>query len=254
MTYDKALLDDIVKNKRINIANKKKDSITKICSFTVKGEESTTKSTTGLGIGDTIYPVINTTNFMDSHLDVHSKTIWNKSAKEQNGRTFFITDHNMSFDSIISYPQDVDIMLQEIEWRKLGLDADGVTTALIFKTTLKDYANKSYLNALKAGMPIEHSIRMRYIDVSLAVNDKDYEEEYKNWQAYISEVVNKDFAYETGYFYYVKEAAISTEGSAVLRGSNSITPTLTEAKQSTEPTQVTQEKQSNKYSYYKTNH
>ena len=57
--------------------------------------------------------------------------------------------------------------------------------------------------------------------------DKDYEEEYKAWQSYISEVANKELAYEKGYFYYIKEAAIAMEGSAVLRGSNSITPTLT---------------------------
>lgn len=227
MTYNKEFLSELVKNKKLAIADKKKDSIVKTCGFSVVSTSDETKSYKTAGIGDTIYPVINTTNFLDSHDDVHSKTIWNKSAKEQSGKTFFITDHNMSFDNVISYPGDVEIMLQEIEWRKLGLDVDGVTNALIFKTELKEYANKSYLSALKAGLPIEHSIRMRYIDLELCVNDKDYEEEYKAWQAYISEVANKELAYEKGYFYYIKEAAIAMEGSAVLRGSNSITPTLT---------------------------
>jgi len=225
------LIKALVENKRIITAKKKNAIKTKRCSVMVSSDSEQAKSHAGMGVGSTIYPVINTTNWLDSHDDCHSKTIWNKSAKEQTGKTFFLTDHNMSFDNVISYPQDVEIMLREVTWKELGQDIDGVTNALIFKTELKEYANKSYLSALKAGLPIEHSIRMRYIDLELCVNDKQYEDEYKAWQAYISEVANSEKAYDMGYFYYIKEAAIAGEGSAVLRGSNSVTPTLTDVKQ-----------------------
>lgn len=222
------LFAELVKNKKINIAKRKSTTKEKRCSFSVVSSDSgdTTKSAQ-LGIGSVIYPVINTTNFLDSHDDVHAKTIWNKSAKDQNGKTFFVTDHNLMFDNIISWPQDVEIMLQDMSWKELGQPFEGNTTALIFKTEIKDYANKGYVSALKAGMPIEHSIRMRYIDVELAIDDPNHEEEYKTWKTYIDEVANRDKAVSQGYFYYIKEAAIAMEGSAVLFGSNSATPTLT---------------------------
>ena len=244
------LIDALVATKRINIAKRKSAIKEKRCSFAIVSDSSdTTTKAISLGVGSTIYPVINTTNFLDSHDDVHGKSIWNKSAKEQSGKTFFITDHNLNFENIISWPQDVEIMLQEMTWKELGQDLPGSTVALIFKTEIKDYANKAYLSALKSGMPIEHSIRMRYIDVELAVDNPKYEEEHKVWKETIDLVANRELAEERGYYYYVKEAAISQEGSAVLFGSNSATPTLTEipTKQNIEPSSDTQKQESSYY-------
>ena len=45
--------------------------------------------------------VINTTNVMDSHSDVHMKGIWNKSIKEQKG-LMLLQEHKMSFSNIIT--------------------------------------------------------------------------------------------------------------------------------------------------------
>lgn len=254
-------LDALVANKQILIDAKKSEIKTKDCAFSLLPSKDATKAVgdgSDIGFGDTIYAVINTTNFMDSHEDVHAKSIWNKSAKEQNGKVYFVTDHKIEFGKIISNPKDVNIILRDLEWSELGVDLKGTTRALIFETKLHEYASPDYVRALKSGMPIQHSIRMRYIEVVLAVNSDKYEDEYKNWKLYIDEVANKDVAEENGYFYFVKEAAIAMEGSAVPFGSNSATPTLTELpkqqNQSTEPTKVTQEVRSNKYSYYKTNH
>jgi len=243
----KDMIDFLVQNKRLNIAKRKSTIKTKRCSFSASGKGDAIKSNVAPDIGDTIQAVINTTNIMDSHDDVHAKSIWNKSAKEQNGKTFFLTDHNMSFDNVISWPKDVEVSLREITWAELGQKFDGSTTALVFTTKLHDYSNKSYVNALKAGVPIEHSIRMRYIDVELAVNDDEYKEEYSVWKAHIDEVVNRELAEEKGYFYYVREAAIASEGSAVLSGSNSATPTLSvgEEKANIEPPLGTQHNSDN---------
>ncbi|OYW19920.1 MAG: hypothetical protein B7Z54_02570, partial [Sphingobacteriales bacterium 12-47-4] len=39
-----------------------------------------------------IYPVINTTNYMDSHMDVHFPGIWDNSLKQQKGKLFYVMD------------------------------------------------------------------------------------------------------------------------------------------------------------------
>ena len=71
----------------------------------------------------------------------------------------------------------------------------------------------------------QHSVGMRYIKVELAVNNEEYEDEYKNWSQYYGSIANKERADEVGYFWIVKEAAL-IEISAVLMGSNPITGTL----------------------------
>lgn len=258
------MTDALVENKKLLIDAKKSELKTKVCDFHIVPSKDGEADKTLLGdaskieFGSTIYAVINTTNWLDSHEDVHAKSIWNKSAKEQNGKTYFVCDHKLDVTKVIATPDDVNILLKELDWSELGVDLKGKTTALIFETKLQEYANESYVKLIKAGKRLQHSIRMRYIDVALCVNDKKHDAEYKNWVAFIGEVANRKEAEELGYFYYIKEAAIAMEGSAVVFGSNSATPTLTELpknENSTEPTEVTQEIKSNsKYSYYKTNH
>ena len=69
---------------------------------------------------------------------------------------------------------------------------------------------------------------MRYVDIVLCVNtdEKWAKEEKENWDKYISEVIHKEQAEEQGYFWAVTQAKL-IEGSAVVLGSNPITPTLT---------------------------
>jgi hypothetical protein len=67
---------------------------------------------------------------------------------------------------------------------------------------------------------------MRYINLALAVNDgESYPNEFKVWQDVIGKVGNRKAAEEQGYFWAVKEAAL-IETSAVLAGSNELTPTM----------------------------
>ena len=66
---------------------------------------------------------------------------------------------------------------------------------------------------------------MRYVKLALAVNDKDYKEEFAVWEKYIDRIANKEETEATGYFWAVTEAKV-IEGSAVLKGSNYMTPTL----------------------------
>jgi hypothetical protein len=83
---------------------------------------------------------------------------------------------------------------------------------------LKQYAN---------GWVKNHSVGMRYVNLELAINSEaEYDKEYKErWDKYYPIVANKELADERGYMWIVSEAKI-VEGSAVVMGSNSATPTL----------------------------
>lgn len=184
------------------------------------------EETRPLQIGDTISAVINTTNYLDHHDDVHLPGIWNKSAQEQQGRTYHTANHSLAFGSLVGYPKDVSIELRDMSWRSLGKDFDGQTQALIFNTKVTDKMNPDVYKAYRDNEPVQHSIRMEYVNLVLAINDPDYKEEFAAYNKYIGEIANRDKAEKQGYFFAVTEAKISKEGATVLFGSNDATPYL----------------------------
>lgn len=239
------LLKSLVENKELAISKKKSEIVThKFCQFPFDSkkdsDESKSESLQTIGSGDTIWATVNTTNFLDSHGDVHAKGIWNKTAKEQNNKIYYIINHDLDIGKVIAYPKDVNIHVLNKSWRELGYDADGNTEALTFEVRLTDFSNKDFINSLKAGANLQNSVRMRYISLDLCVSDKQFESEYSMWNKYISEVVNRKEAEELGYFWYVKEAALVHESSAVLFGSNSVTPISSEKTKDIEPSGDTQ--------------
>lgn len=185
-----------------------------------EGEERT------LQIGDTITNVINTTNYLDSHDDVHLPGIWDKSSQEQNGKTYHAVDHELKVGSVVGYPSDVKIEVRRMPWRDLGLDAEGLPDALLFHTTLTDKTNVDAFKAYRDNAPVQHSIRMQYVRIALAINDPENKEAYSVWQQYLPSIINREKAEQQGYFFAVHEAKIYKEGSTVLFGSNDITPSL----------------------------
>lgn len=223
------LYKSLVENKDLLISKKKSEIVThKYCNLplmsTTPKDATKAEALQSISAGDIIWATTNTIGFLDSHGDVHAKGIWNKSAKEQNNKIYYIINHDLSLGNVIAYPKDVNIHILNKSWRDLGYDADGETEALTFEVKLSEYSNKAFMDALKAGAALQNSVRMRYIDLELCVNDKEYESEYKNWQAFIGDVVNREDAEELGYFWYVRQAALVHESSAVLLGSNSVTP------------------------------
>ena len=84
----------------------------------------------------------------------------------------------------------------------------------------------------------QHSIGLQYVKIELAINDKDEKEEFKAWEKYFPLAINKSKAESQGYFWAVKEYKL-LENSAVLFGSNELTPTL-EVVKGIEPAEVTQ--------------
>jgi len=175
-----------------------------------------------------VYPVINTTNFLDSHGDVHFPNIWNKSLKDKANKIFYVLEHKLSIDNVIAYPNDVKAFVKTMAWSDLNLPYDGETQALIFeiaKDKIKIEKIKDLFGELVA---FENSVRMRYISIALAAksDDEGLAKQNQLWKDRINLVANKDTAEARGYFWAIDEASIEKEGSLVLFGSNSATPVL----------------------------
>lgn len=175
-----------------------------------------------------VYPVINSTGYMDSHSDVHLSSIWNKSAQEKNGIIVWDSNHELKIGSEVAYPKDVNIMLQDMRFSDLGYDSNKQTTALIFEVQKDAIVNKSIIDRIDKGIATQHSVRMRYVKMEFAMNSNEEEDQlYKmRYDKYIEDIANKEKAEEQGYFWAVLEAEIVAEGSSVVNGSNDITPML----------------------------
>ena len=189
--------------------------------------------------------VINTTNFLDSHGDVHVNGIWNKSIKDNAEKGFLhLQEHDRDFDKIIS--DNAKGYTKSMTWKQLGFSYDGKTEALIFESTIERERNEFMLKQYSKGWVKNHSVGMRYVNIELAINSEAEwnKEEKAIWDEFYPIIANKEVADERGYFWVVKEARI-IEGSAVVMGSNSATPTL-ENKDLQEPSDDTLENEPSK--------
>ena len=236
-------VDFIRENKSILYADKKNqfkkaDAVSLIYNVFDKSDENKAIADPSSFTGDSlrVKVVINTTNILDSHDDVHIPGLWNKTVKE-NKNLFLLQEHDMSFKSIIS--DEVKASLKDMSWKDLGLNKDGTSQALIFDTIVSKSRNQFMFEQYLRGYVKNHSVGMRYVSLSFAVNDKSLEEEYAVWQKYIGQIVNRKEAEAQGYFWAVTEAK-AIEGSAVVLGSNKITPTLS-VEEKEEPSKGTPE-------------
>ena len=167
--------------------------------------------------------IINTTNIMDSHKDVHIDGLWDKSLLE-NKRIKHLQEHKMSFDAIIADKDDLKAYVKTYSWKELGFDANGKTQALVFESKIKKERNPFMHEQYAKGNVDNHSVGMRYVKLVLCINDEDYGAEKEAWDKYFPMVVNSEEAEKSGYFWAVTEAKC-IEGSAVVNGSNFVTPT-----------------------------
>jgi hypothetical protein len=185
--------------------------------------------------------VINTTNLMDSHNDVHFPNMWNKSLNE-NKDIMHLQEHRMKFDHIISSGSNLKAYVKEFSFSELGFNYEGNTQALIFESTIKKERNSFMFDQYSKGYVTQHSVGMRYVKIVLCVNSEKeyYGAEKEAWDKYFPQVANKELAEKRGYFWAVTEAKV-IEGSAVPLGSNHATPTL-DNNLKNEPLQNTQQK------------
>ena len=238
-------LAHLVKNQdRIIAAKKAAIKFADACNFGAftfekdQFAEKANKPVTGDMTEIKVKAVINTTNLMDSHDDVHIPGLWKKSLRENKG-IWHDQEHLHKFDSTISDYDDLKAYTETMTWKDLGFKFEGETEALIFESQVKQDRNEFMFGQYKAGHVKNHSVGMQYVKLLLAVNDKNFKDEFANWNKYIDQVANKEDAESLGYFWAVTEAKI-IEGSAVKRGSNWATPTL-ENNMKSEPVEATPE-------------
>jgi len=221
------MIADVYKNKDKIIAFKKSIIYKSIDKGQLSSEGLITREVSK-GIPtkeDYIYPVINTTNFVDSHLDNHQKGIWTKSIQEKQGKIRYSLDHSTKVADVIAYPKDVKIKAVDTTFKDLGYEYEQETQALVFEIRKDVIDNETALKVINKKLPVQNSVSMRYVKIDLAVDseDKQYQAEKKEWDKIYSTVANKDFADENGIMWIVKEAEIVNESSMVTLGSNSAT-------------------------------
>lgn len=171
-----------------------------------------------------VLAVINTTNLMDSHDDVHMPGLWTKSLQE-NKRIKHKQEHKSGFDYIISSGIDLKAYVQTYTWKELGYDLEGSTEALMFDSNVRKERNAFMHEQYAKGYVDNHSVGMRYVKLVFCCNDNDFGAEFEAWEKYFPFVLNKEDAENQGYFWAITEAKV-IEGSAVTDGSNPLTPTL----------------------------
>lgn len=170
--------------------------------------------------------IINTTNILDSHNDLHLPGIWDKSLKE-NRMIMHVQEHKShEFKSIIADGEDLKAYAKNYTFKELGFNYEGKTQALVFDSMVRRKRNVYMFGQYNEGHVKNHSVGMRYMKLLLAIGDKDIAsaEEYENYEKHIDLIANKDEANAKKWFWIVPEAKV-IEGSAVPLGSNSVTPT-----------------------------
>jgi hypothetical protein len=165
----------------------------------------------------------NTYNWLDSHGDVHLDGTFSKSIKERADKIWHLHDHEQKITAKVGVPSNV--YESNVAWRDLGINKDGQTTALFMDSDIRKDYNSLIFQEYKDRNIDQHSVGMYYVKIELAANDEDFEDEYKVWNDNIEKIGNKEAAIEEGYFWAVKEAKL-IEVSAVLQGSNELTPTI----------------------------
>lgn len=172
-----------------------------------------------------IYPVINTTRYMDDQDDVHFDGLWKKSLSEQSGKIFYLSGHSKKIDDVIAWPEDVRAFTTLIDWTFVGKEYAGQTEALIFEIEESKLKKGSAVDAIRERRKVQGSVSMIYVKINLGIdsNEKEYAENKTYFDSKINLIANKEAVIEQGYFFGIEEAKINKEGSLVLQGSNDAT-------------------------------
>jgi hypothetical protein len=167
--------------------------------------------------------VINSTNIIDSHLDLHTFGAWNKSVNKAKS-TYILQEHQNKFTHVLS--RKGANTNEVMNFKDFGFN-DMDFTANISTFQLKREDNPFMFDQYAQGKVINHSVGMLYVmgKIELAYYDEDSEKNMQYFERMKSQAINPEMADEYGFFWVVSEA-VKREGSAVVFGSNPITPTL----------------------------
>jgi hypothetical protein len=167
--------------------------------------------------------LINSTNVIDSHLDLHTIKTWNKSVSD-NKTTYVLQEHKNQFTHVLSR-KGLNTN-EQMNFKDFGFN-DMDFTANISTFQLKREDNPFMFDQYAQGKVSNHSVGMLYVmgKIELAYYDEESEKQMEYFQKAKAQALNPEVADEFGYVWVVSEA-VKREGSPVVFGSNPITPTL----------------------------
>lgn len=232
----------LIDNKK-TLISAKKAAIKLADPFVFSGAEQSVTVQKAEGVSEdvnilNVVAVSNACNYYDSHGDVSISGSWNRTAKNtKNG--LHLQEHKNQFDKLIS--DDVYFKVETKTWKELGFDYEGSTECLVMYSRVEKETNPFMFDRYSKGKVKNHSAGLMYVQMELAVNNSaDWAKDEKEvWDKYYKDIANKDEVDQKGYFWAVIEQKI-IENSAVLRGSNPATPTI-----SVEPADSTSTKNEN---------
>lgn len=196
--------------------------------------------------------LINSTNVIDSHRDLHLNGIWNKTVND-NRFTPILKCHERIFESVIA--NKGKNYNEQMNFKDIGVDVDFEFQANISQFFIDKNSQPLMWSKYANGEVMQHSIGMMYVDYDIAYYDEDSEKEMNFFNEMKKQAINPEVADEYGYIWVVREAK-KREGSAVVFGSNPLTPTLwiknyepqRSTREKTEPSYIgTQDKSINKF-------
>lgn len=190
---------------------------------------------------DSYYFVVNSSNILDSHYDVHISGNWEKTKKEQKGKVYLVFDHTLKRSEIIAMKDDIELITADIPFSMLGKSYEGNAYCLIYKVKKDKIVNKEAKDWLEKGYSFEASVRMSYVKILSCFNSNRIEDtkEKENYEKYYPLIANKEDFKTIDYFWAVLEAKNVQESSLVMFGSNSATGMIQENKNN-EPSKDTQ--------------
>ena len=66
---------------------------------------------------------------MDSHDDCHFKGCYTKTVSDRQGKVYFVDTHGKTGQSIISRKSDIKMFIDDVDWRLLGKNYNGLTVS-----------------------------------------------------------------------------------------------------------------------------
>lgn len=230
-TSDEAM-KELILNKKLIIAEKKaaiKHADALPYYGTIENDKNEiVKATNNVSLKDAttikVVVVSNACNYFDSHGDVSINSSWNRTAKNTKDG-LHLQEHQMKYDKLIS--DNVTFAVETKTWKDLGFNYEGSTECLVMYSQIEKEDNPFMFDKYVKGKVKNHSSGLRYVNMDIAVNNNaDWAKDEKaTWDKYYPLIVNKDEVDEAGYFFPIFEQKI-IENSAVLKGSNPATPTI----------------------------
>lgn len=165
----------------------------------------------------------NTALWCDSHMDVLAVGCYEKTVAERGKLVPHLVDHDHSLRAKLG--KTLDVFTKIVNVSEFGVESDVQTTESLMMTSelIRKWDEKVFEMYKDEGVD-QHSIGMQYVRLGLAINDEEYKEEFELWQKVYPQIINKEFVDKRDYFWYVTEIKLF-EISAVLFGSNELTPT-----------------------------